>query len=154
MLDYFLAARKLSYKKLTPTLMKKPLDNPYPIGYYGRNEDVYMTREFIRLFEFEKQCNHIGLIEDDILSVEIRILLNPACGTMIQGTGGIRKLRVAYNNKGKSGGVRVIYLDFAAYSKTYFITVYSKGEMDNLSQAERNELKELVVILKNELRKQ
>jgi len=28
-----------------------------------------MTREFVRLFEFEKQCKHIGLIEDDILSV-------------------------------------------------------------------------------------
>ncbi|MCL2819337.1 MAG: type II toxin-antitoxin system RelE/ParE family toxin [Oscillospiraceae bacterium] len=113
-----------------------------------------MTREFIRLFEFEKQCQHIGLIEDDILSVEIRILLNPACGVMIQGTGGIRKLRVAFNNKGKSGGARVIYIDFAGYNKTYFITVYAKGEMDNLSQAERNELKELVKILKNELRKQ
>jgi len=131
-----------------------PLDYPYVIGYYERNEDVYMTREFIRLFEFEKQCQHIGLIEDDILSVEIRILLNPACGVMIQGTGGIRKLRVAFNNKGKSGGARVIYIDFAGYNKTYFITVYAKGEMDNLSQAERNELKELVKILKNELRKQ
>jgi len=113
-----------------------------------------MTREFVRLFEFEKQCNHIGLIEDDILGVEIRILLNPACGVMIQGTGGIRKLRIAFNNKGKSGGARIAYVDFAGYNKTYFITVYSKGEMDNLSQAERNELKELVKTLKNELRKQ
>ena len=113
-----------------------------------------MTREFVRLFEFEKQCKHIGLIEDDILSVEIRILLNPSCGVMIQGTGGIRKLRIAFNNKGKSGGARIAYVDFAGYNKTYFITVYSKGEMDNLSQAERNELKELVKTLKNELRKQ
>jgi len=113
-----------------------------------------MTREFIRLFEFEKQCKHIGLIEDDILSVEIRILLNPACGVMIQGTGGIRKLRVAYNNIGKSSGARVAYVDFPSYNKTYFITVYKKGEMDNLSQEERNELRELVRMLKNELRKQ
>jgi len=113
-----------------------------------------MTREFVRLFEFEKQCKHIGLVEDDILSFEIRILLNPTCGVMIQGTGGIRKLRVALNNKGKSSGARVVYVDFAGNNKTYFITVYAKGEMDNLSQAERNELKELVRTLKNELRKQ
>ena len=113
-----------------------------------------MTREFIRIIEFEKQCKNIGLNEDDILSVEIRIILNPACGDMIQGTGGIRKLRVALNNKGKSSGARVAYVDFAGYSKTYFLTAYAKGEMDNLSQSERNELKKLVRILKNELRKQ
>ena len=113
-----------------------------------------MTREFIRLFEFEKQCKHIGLIEDDILSIEINILVNPACGDMIQGTGGIRKLRVALGNKGKRSGVRVAYVDFAGYNKTYFITVFAKGEIDNFSQAERNELKELVRMLKNELRKQ
>ena len=113
-----------------------------------------MTREFVRLFEFEKQCKRIGLNEDNILEIEIRLLINPACGDMIQGTGGIRKLRVALNNSGKNSGARVIYVDFARFSKTYFITVYSKGEMDNLSQAERNELKELVRTLKNELRKQ
>ena len=113
-----------------------------------------MTREFVRLFEFEQQCKHIGLVEDDVLSVEIRILLNPACGVMIQGTGGIRKIRDAINNKGKSSGARIVYVDFASYNKTYFITAYAKGEMDNLSQAERNELKELVRMLKNELRKQ
>jgi len=113
-----------------------------------------MTREFVRLFEFEKQCKHIGLVEDDVLSIEIRILLNPTCGVMIQDTGGIRKLRVAFNNKGKSGGARIAYVDFAGYNKTYFLTVYSKGEMDDLSQAEKNELKGLVRSLKNELRKQ
>jgi len=113
-----------------------------------------MTREFVRLFEFEKQCKHIGMVEDDILSFEIRILLNPTCGVMIQGSGGIRKLRVAFNNNGKRSGARVAYVDFAGYNKTYFITAYSKGEMDNLNQAERNELKELVRALKNELRKQ
>ena len=113
-----------------------------------------MTREFIRIFEFEKQCENIGLNEDDILSVEIRILIDPACGDMIQGTGGIRKLRVALGSKGKSSGARVAYVDFAGYGKTYFLTTFAKGEMDNLSHAERNELKELVRILKNELRKQ
>ena len=113
-----------------------------------------MTREFVRLFEFDKQCKRIGLNEDNILEIEIRLLINPACGDLIQGTGGIRKLRDAFNNKGKSGGIRIAYVDFAGYNKTYFIIVYSKGEMDNLSQAERNELKELVRTLKNELRKQ
>ena len=112
-----------------------------------------MTREFIRLFEFEKQCKRIGLNEDDIIEIENELLTNPSVGNMIRGTGGIRKFRVVLPNRGKSGGARVIYLDFVSFSKTYLITTYSKGETENLSQAERNELKELVCVIKDELRR-
>jgi len=112
-----------------------------------------MTREFIRLFEFEKQCKNIELSEDDILGIEIRLLADPVIGKMIQGTGGIRKFRIALPNRGKSSGARVIYVDFADFCKTYFITAYEKSDMDNLSNAEKSELKQLVGVLKNELRK-
>ena len=112
-----------------------------------------MTREFVRLFEFEKQCKHIGLSEDDVLGIEITILINPTVGDLIRGTGGIRKFRYALSNRGKSSGARVVYIDFASYSKTYLITAFTKGELDNLSQAERNELRMLVEVLKTELRK-
>jgi len=112
-----------------------------------------MTREFIRLFEFEKQCKHIGLSEDDVIGIEITILINPAVGDLIRGTGGIRKLRHALTNRGKSGSARVMYIDFAKYSKTYLLTVFTKGETDNLSKAERNELCAFVEDLKSELRK-
>ncbi len=45
---------------------------------------------------------------------EIRILQNeliskPDKGDLIKGTGGLRKIRMAVGNKGKSGGTRVIY---------------------------------------------
>jgi len=114
---------------------------------------INMTREFVRLFEFEKQCKSIGLSEDDILGIEIRLLADPLIGKMIQSTGGIRKLRIALPNRGKSNGSRVIYVDFDDFNKTYFITAYEKSDMDNLSNAEKNELKQLVGVLKNELRK-
>ena len=112
-----------------------------------------MTREFVRLFEFEKQCKHIGLSEDDVIGIEITLLLNPNIGDLIRGTGGIRKLRYALQNRGKSSGARVVYVDFESFSKTYLLTLFTKGELDNLSQAERNELRILVGILKDELRK-
>ena len=112
-----------------------------------------MTREFVRLFEFEKQCKYIGLSEDDVMGIEISILINPNIGDLIKGTGGIRKFRLALPNRGKSSGARVVYIDFASYCKTYLITAFTKGELDNLSQAERNELRMLVGVLKNELRK-
>jgi len=112
-----------------------------------------MTREFVRLFEFEKQCKNIGLSEDDILGIEIRLLADPLIGRMIQGTGGLRKLRIALPNREKSSGARIIYVDFDDFSKTYFITAYIKGKMDTLSNAEKNELKSLIGTLKSELRK-
>ena len=112
-----------------------------------------MTREFVRLPEFEKQCKHMGLIEDNIRDIENILLLNPAIGDVIQETGGLRKFRFALSNRGKSAGARVLYLDFIHYEKIYLITVYAKSETENLNQGERNALKSLVKILESELRK-
>jgi hypothetical protein len=112
-----------------------------------------MTREFVRLIEFEKQCKNIGLTEDNIKEIENKILDNPTAGDIIKGTGGLRKLRMPFLNTGKSGGLRVIYADFAHYEKTYLSTAYAKSELENLSKAECNELKSLVKILESELRK-
>ena len=112
-----------------------------------------MSRDFIRLPEFEKQCKHIGLDEDDIREIENAVLDNPSIGVIMRGTGGVRKFRSILPNRGKSGGARVIYIDFIRYEKVYLITAYAKSETENLSQAERNELKTLVKILEAELRK-
>ena len=63
-------------------------------------------------------------------------------------------MRIALsNNKGKSGGTRIVYVDFTVYEKIYLITAFPKDEMENLSKAERNELKKLVGTLESELRK-
>lgn len=72
---------------------------------------------------------------------------HPTAGYVMEGTGGIRKLRWARQGKGKSGGVRAIYLYYNEGMPLYALTIYGKGEKDNLSQAERNELAKLVDIL-------
>jgi len=109
-----------------------------------------MTRGFVRLLEFEKQCKSMGLNEDNIREIENIILDNPTVGDVMPGTGGVRKFRYALPNTGKSGGARVIYIDFIRYEKTYLITAYNKGVTDNLSKAEQNELKKFVKILETE----
>jgi len=111
-----------------------------------------MTREFVRLHEFEKQSKKIGLTEDDVRSIENIILDNPTIGDVIAGTGGIRKFRFALDNRGKRGGARVVYIDFTIFNKVYLLTAFAKNETDNLSKAERNELFNLVSLLKSELR--
>ena len=112
-----------------------------------------MTRLFIRLPEFERQCKNTGLNEDDINKIELTLLVNPIIGDLIKGTGGMRKIRIPLPNRGKSGGARVIYVDFAYFGRIYLITTYGKGVKEDLSKAEKNELKELVKILETEQRK-
>ena len=62
----------------------------------------------------------------------------------MEGTGGIRKLRWARQGMGKSGGVRVIFFYHNQGMPLYALTVFGKGDKDNLTPAERNNLAKLV----------
>ena len=53
--------------------------------------------------------------------------------------------------RGKSGSVRVIYVDFEVYEKIYLLTAYAKNEKENLSDDECNELRLLIKVLENQL---
>ena len=111
-----------------------------------------MTREFVELPLFRTRWKTLGLNEADLQALQEEILLNPKVGNVLRTTGGIRKMRFAFKNKGKSGSVRVIYIDFEIYEKIYLITAYAKNEKENLTDSERNELKTLVKVLENQLK--
>ena len=61
-------------------------------------------------------------------------------------------MRFAFEHQGKSGGVRVIYIDFEVYEKIYLLTAYTKNEKDNLTKDERNEIRKLITVLENQLK--
>lgn len=69
---------------------------------------------------------------------------NPKAGNLIQGSGGIRKLRWSSKGKGKSGGSRVIYFYYNENMPLFLLTIFSKNEKINLTKSERNELFKLV----------
>lgn len=71
----------------------------------------------------------------------------PKAGTVIPGTGGVRKLRWGRGGRGKSGGVRVIYYFHSEIMPLYLLTLFAKGERADLTQGERNELAGLVDVL-------
>ena len=71
----------------------------------------------------------------------------PTAGDLIEGTGGVRKLRWARDGRGKSGGVRVIYYFHSEAMPLYLLTMFAKNERANLSKAERNALAGLVDLL-------
>ncbi|MDE6003835.1 MAG: type II toxin-antitoxin system RelE/ParE family toxin [Oscillospiraceae bacterium] len=111
-----------------------------------------MTREFIMLPMFEKQWSKIGLTEDDLKRLQNELIKNPKVGDVVQGTGGLRKIRFAFEHHGKSGSTRVVYVDFAYYEKIYFITAYAKNDKENLSKSERNNIKTLIQTLEKNLK--
>lgn len=110
-----------------------------------------MTRTFVELPLFISRWKNLGLSDGDLLRLQNELLEDPKVGAVMRGTGGVRKMRFAFEHKGKSGGVRVIYIDFEVYEKIYLLTAYTKNEKDNLSVEERNEIKGLIAILEQQL---
>ena len=49
------------------------------------------------------------LSEEEYRGLQAELVARPHAGALIQGGGGIRKVRWAAQGKGKSGGVRLIY---------------------------------------------
>lgn len=107
-----------------------------------------MERTFIRLPSFEKAWKALGLGEDEYAGLEEMLLLNPKAGAVIEGSGGVRKVRFALPGKGKSGSVRVIYVDIMVDETIYMIYAYPKSAKEDLSKAEVAEFKKLVDYLK------
>lgn len=87
------------------------------------------------------------LAEADRRAVVEYLAAHPKVGDLIEGTGGVRKLRWARDGRGKSGGVRVIYYFHSESMPLYLLTMFAKNERANLSKAERNELAGLVDLL-------
>lgn len=109
-----------------------------------------MTRLFVMLSLFERQWEKLGLTDDDLRRLQEQLLQNPKAGDVIQGTGGLRKIRFAFEHRGKSGSSRVAYVDFTVDKEIYLLAVYAKNEKENLSKAERNDIKKLIENLKGE----
>jgi len=75
------------------------------------------------------------------------LAVHPKAGDLMEGTGGVRKLRWCRGAQGKSGGVRVIYYVHSEAMPLYLLTLFAKNERANLSKAERNALADIVELL-------
>lgn len=90
--------------------------------------------------------------DEERSAVQMFIALNPEAGDLVQGTGGVRKLRWGRQNKGKSGGARVIYFYHDYSMPIFLIALYSKTEKITLSQSEKAALRAFVRELVEEYR--
>lgn len=103
-----------------------------------------MKREFIETKEFQSRWKALGMTEGDLQALQEYLLKNPTAGPVIQGTGGVRKLRWAKEGRGKSGGIRTIYFDMTSSGQLFLITVFGKNEQSDLSPNEKKAIKAVV----------
>ena len=113
-----------------------------------------MTREFVMMPEFDRQWHKLGLNDNELQQLQETLLKDPKAGKVIQGTKGLRKIRIAFEGQGKSGSGRVAYVDFTVHETVYLITAYSKNEKDDLSKAERNEIAKMIVRMEQGIKDQ
>ena len=82
--------------------------------------------------------------------LEESIAAEPERHPLIAGTGGFRKARWGRFGVGKSGGVRVIYYFMARPDLVFLAYIYAKNEKENLTHAERNQLKKIASEIERE----
>ncbi len=115
----------------------------YPAGFF------FTPRDWLRFIEtktFSQDRERLGLDDNDVNAIQVLIMLDPDGHPLIQGTGGLRKLRFAKHGsgKGKSGGLRVCYVYFEASSIVALITAYGKNEADNIDPADKKLFKAII----------
>ena len=54
--------------------------------------------------------------------------------------------------QGKSGGLRILYVDFPQFEVLYFITILKKSEKENISKAEKNIISKMITSIENNLK--
>ena len=104
-----------------------------------------MKALFVELPAFAKyRADYLD--DEGFRSLQILLLKNPEAGDVIEGTGGLRKLRYgdARRGKGKRGGLRVIYYWWSAGQQFWLYTLYDKDEVDDLSTKEKKALKDML----------
>lgn len=104
--------------------------------------------QFIEMKPFTaKREEHLS--DDDFRQLQSMLNAAPNRGDVLQGTGGVRKVRIASRgrNAGKSGGARVVYYYAGKSGRIYLITIIDKTQRENLTPSEVNDLKKLTQCL-------
>jgi mRNA-degrading endonuclease RelE of RelBE toxin-antitoxin system len=90
--------------------------------------------DFIHESGFDDDWEDCSLsVETDLWDLQVALSALPESGSVIPGSGGLRKLRWKGPGSGKRGGVRVIYLWIPEIFIIYLFMVYPKSEIDSIS---------------------
>ena len=76
--------------------------------------------------------------------LQLRLVADPDAGTLIPGSGGLRKIRWQGSGRGKRGGVRVIYYWAVRQDQVLMLLMYPKSDRDDLTAEQKKVLAALV----------
>jgi mRNA-degrading endonuclease RelE of RelBE toxin-antitoxin system len=86
----------------------------------------------------------LHLSDEEYRKFQNELIANPKKGNVIRGSGGLRKIRWSAHDKGKSGGIRVIYYYISRREIILLLLIYSKSEADNFTNEQLKILKSIV----------
>lgn len=72
------------------------------------------------------------LSDEEYLQVQLEVIRNPSLGSVIRGSGGVRKLRWRAPGRGKRGGYRIIYFLRRPKGLIWMLTIYPKSVRDSI----------------------
>lgn len=104
---------------------------------------------FIETSFFTQQIQQL-LSDDEYLHLQLYLTSYPTQGDVIQGTGGVRKLRWKRNNQSKRDGIRVIYFFVDTQGRFYMLLAYPKAHKTDLTEQEKQQLRKLTQQLSGE----
>jgi hypothetical protein len=82
------------------------------------------------------------LSDDEYAALQQALLADPEAGTVIPGSGGVRKLRWGIAGRGRRGGIRVIYLLRSQRGQIWMLTLYGKNVSESISANVLKRIKE------------
>lgn len=91
--------------------------------------------------------------DDDLHALEVAIMCAPKGGKVMEGTGGLRKLRYVPPSwpTGKRGALRVCYVFLETHKIVLLALVYPKGQKDDLSEVEKRRIRTAIEAIKRDL---
>ncbi|WP_330927187.1 type II toxin-antitoxin system RelE/ParE family toxin [Candidatus Sororendozoicomonas aggregata] len=105
--------------------------------------------EFVEASIFTKIITQL-MTDDDYRAMQEAMIAQPDIGSLIKGTGGLRKFRWKLDSSGKRGGARIIYYWQVNEDTFYMLYAYSKNRQTDLTSAEKKALSELAREICNE----
>ena len=84
------------------------------------------------------------LSDEDYRLLQTELVANPQLGKIIPGSGGLRKTRWSIGDRGKRGGIRVIYYWFASDQVILMLFVYPKNAQDDLTREQLKTLRKII----------
>ncbi|MCC6422414.1 MAG: hypothetical protein IT447_02970 [Phycisphaerales bacterium] len=112
------------------------------VRYSKRLEpEDYFT--FIHFDGFTDDWKYLRLDDDDLMALENQLMREPHKGSVIAGTGGLRKVRFSPPSwhRGKSGALRILYAIFPDFAVVVLAAAYAKSDQENISAQDKKMLK-------------